>query len=207
MPLSDPAPRRFIHRRLITCEGYLREDGLWDIEGHLRDTKGYTFSNKARGTLEPGDALHEMWLRLTIDETLTIHAVEAVTDAGPYAACPAITGNFQRLVGLRIGPGWRKELRSRVGGVEGCTHLFEMLPALATAAVQSIYPWLARRDKDGPFADRDASGDAKDKPDLMTKGEKPFLVDSCHIYDSRGPVVKEQWPEWYTGEDNDTESS
>jgi len=35
MPLSTPATRRFLTRRTITCEGYLREDGLIDVEGHL----------------------------------------------------------------------------------------------------------------------------------------------------------------------------
>ena len=41
MPLSAPAPRHFMHNRAIECRGYQREDGLWDIEGHLVDTKTY----------------------------------------------------------------------------------------------------------------------------------------------------------------------
>ena len=32
MPLSAPLPRSMRHRRAITVEAYLREDGLWDIE-------------------------------------------------------------------------------------------------------------------------------------------------------------------------------
>ena len=41
MPLSTSAPRQLMHNRAIECRGYQREDGLWDIEGHLVDTKTY----------------------------------------------------------------------------------------------------------------------------------------------------------------------
>ncbi len=41
MPLSAPAPRQLMHNRAIECRGYQREDGMWDIEGHLVDTKTY----------------------------------------------------------------------------------------------------------------------------------------------------------------------
>ena len=51
-----------------------------------------------------GEPVHEMWLRLTIDDSMRIHEVEAVTDYGPFGMCPAITDNFKRLEGLTIGP-------------------------------------------------------------------------------------------------------
>ena len=38
MPLSAPVPRQTIHDRHVHCAGFHRDDGLWDIEGHLRDT-------------------------------------------------------------------------------------------------------------------------------------------------------------------------
>src|SRR5689334_18613275 len=102
MPLSPSVPREHIHSRQIELRGYRREDGLWDIEGHLTDTKTYGFTNEFRGEVEPGTPIHDMWLRLTVDDTLTIRGVEAVTDASPYRICPEITSNFQRLVGLQI---------------------------------------------------------------------------------------------------------
>ena len=45
MPLSPPAPREPIHTRAIDLRGYRREDGLWDIEGHLTDVKCYDFES------------------------------------------------------------------------------------------------------------------------------------------------------------------
>ena len=33
MPLSEPtAPRKHLHTRNGECRGYLRDDGLWEIE-------------------------------------------------------------------------------------------------------------------------------------------------------------------------------
>src|SRR5690606_12405498 len=55
MPLSPPVEREPIHIRTVTCRGYRRSDGLWDIEGHLVDTKAYLFESRWRGTLAPGE--------------------------------------------------------------------------------------------------------------------------------------------------------
>lgn len=181
MPLSTPISRKLIHRRSVQCGGYQREDGLWDIEGHLVDTKTYAFTNRERGEIAPGEPVHEMWLRLTVDDELLVRAVEAVTDAGPFSVCPAITDRFQQLRGLRIGHGWRQRVYKLLGGVNGCTHLVELLGPVATTAFQTIYPIKSRRQESRP--------DAK----------KPLMLDSCHALASDGEIVKRHWPQFYTG--------
>ena len=70
MPLPEPAPREHLHTRQIECRGYRRDDGLWDIEGTLVDTKTYGFFSHARGDVEPGQPVHNMSIRLTIDDDL-----------------------------------------------------------------------------------------------------------------------------------------
>src|SRR5438552_6569811 len=115
MPLSAPAPRQHIHTRQVECRGYRRDDGLWDIEGHLTDVKTYGFESEFRGEVAPGMPIHDMWLRLTVDDALQIHAVEAVTAASPYEVCPAVTPNFQRLVGLKIRPGFNSRVKELLG--------------------------------------------------------------------------------------------
>mgnify|MGYP003646043246 CR=1 FL=1 len=91
MPLSQVTVERDpIHTRAIECRSYRRADGLWDIEGHLTDIKAYPFLNSFRGEVLPGEPLHDMWIRLTVDRDFIVQNVEAVTDAGPYALCPAI---------------------------------------------------------------------------------------------------------------------
>ena len=65
MPLSDAKSRKFLNRRTITCEGYARDEGLLEIEGRLVDVRSAETTNLWRGTLKPGDALHDMSIRLT----------------------------------------------------------------------------------------------------------------------------------------------
>ena len=48
MPLPSPAPRRKVHTRRVTCEGFRREDGHLDIEGHITDVKTYEVPNSFR---------------------------------------------------------------------------------------------------------------------------------------------------------------
>ena len=55
MPLPAATPREPIHTRRIECQGFLRQDGLWDIEGRLTDGKTYSFKNEYRGEVKVGD--------------------------------------------------------------------------------------------------------------------------------------------------------
>ena len=58
MALSRPARREHIHSRDIRCRGFRREDGLWDIEATLEDTKTYSFANRDRGGIAAGEPIH-----------------------------------------------------------------------------------------------------------------------------------------------------
>ncbi len=186
MPLSPPAEREVFHDRQIACRGYRRADGMFDIEGHLVDTKSYEFRNAHRGTIPPGEPLHEMGLRLTVDAELVVHAVEAATDHGPFRVCAEITPAFRRLEGLKIGPGFRRAVLERLGGVLGCTHLTELLVPMATVAVQTVFSERARVAPGEPGEPRDPHA-------------KPRVLDTCHALRADGPVVKELFPEWYRG--------
>ena len=187
MPLSEPTPRKEIHTRKITLRGYERDDGLYDIEAQLTDTKTHSISNEHRGEVSPGTPLHGMWMRITVDERLNILECEAATDFSPYAICPSAAPNFSRLVGLRIKPGFLKEANSRVGGTVGCTHLRELLQQMATTAFQSVQPARARRNPK-------TEGHPEVRP-----GEKPAILNTCLAYGTDSPVVRRMWPHLYTG--------
>jgi Protein of unknown function (DUF2889) len=188
MPLSKPAERERIHTRRVTCQGYLRADGLWDIEAHLSDTKTYAFDNDHRGTVEPGDPVHDMWMRLTVDDKFTVVAVEASTDRSPFSICGQITPAYQKLVGLSIGAGWNKRVKELLGGVHGCTHLVELLGPMATTAFQTIFPMRSK------LAKERGEATAEPKP-----ARPPRLLNTCYGFKSDGEVVQKEWPEWYTG--------
>ena len=196
MPLSDPAPREHIHTRKVTCTGYRRSDGLWDIEGHITDVKTYGFENHDRGEIPAGEPIHQMWLRLTLDDQMVVQAVEAVTDHAPFAACDEIAPNYTKLVGLKIGPGLKQQIRERVGGIEGCTHLTELMGPVATTAFQTIFPLRAREAAEKQRREEEL-GIARPR-----KKRSP-LVNSCHGWRSDGAAVKRIAPDSYTGPQND----
>lgn len=181
MPLSKPVARDHVHTREIRCRGFRRHDGLWDIEGQLVDTKTYAFENRSRGTVEPGDPVHDMWIRLTIDDAFQIHDVEAVTDKHPFPECPSIGPDYRKIVGTHIRSGWSRLVRERLGKAQGCTHLTRLLEELAVVAAQTVWP--LRR---------------KSPPADAASGPPPF-IDTCHALRSDGPAVREHYPRWYRG--------
>ncbi|MCB1868104.1 MAG: DUF2889 domain-containing protein, partial [Gammaproteobacteria bacterium] len=80
MPLKPAAKRKHLHTRHITCEGFMRDDGLWDIEAKLVDTKPFRFENRLGGrTTEADEPIHGMLLRVTLDLDLVIHEIDAAS--------------------------------------------------------------------------------------------------------------------------------
>lgn len=182
MPLSQTAPRKLAHTRQVTCQAYEREDGLWDIEGHLLDTKPYHFPNQARGGfINAGEALHEMWVRLTLDKDYKVHDAEAVTEWSPFNECPRVNEAYRHLIGLTVGPGWNRRVKELLGGARGCTHLTELLGPMATTAFQAIMS-----KSEGYTGDPDGKATTR-----------PAFIDSCHMLSVSGPLVKEKWPKFY----------
>ncbi len=187
MPLPDGSPRKHVHTRAIEYRGYEREDGLWDIEAHMTDTKTYEFKNDWRGQIKVGEPLHEMLLRVTIDDEFIIRDVVAVTDNSPFEMCPDITPEYKVLIGIRMGPGWRKAIRMKVGGTRGCTHITELLFPMATVAMQTIWPLRKSSRK-------------KSDPSTKESKRRPIVLDTCHTWSTDSLVVKENVPKYYTGE-------
>jgi hypothetical protein len=203
MPLSAPAERQHLHTRRVTCQGFFRSDGLFDIEGRITDEKTYPQDNDDRGTLEAGDYVHNMWIRLTVDLRMTIVDVEATTDSSPYRICPEITPNFKRLIGLRIAGGFHREVKARLGGVHGCTHLVELLGPVATTAFQTISSDRATELHEAHQANaaklrREESGQAR--PEAGTRPKRPpAVLNTCHAWRADGEVVRRWAPDFYTG--------
>jgi Protein of unknown function (DUF2889) len=187
MPLSPPDPREHCHTRQFELSGYRRADGLWDIEGHLVDAKPYEFPREDGSLRPPHDAIHDMWVRLTLDDDMVIRGCEAAMGAHPFPICCQSAPNFERLVGIRIGKGWMAEVNRRVGGVEGCTHLREMLPQMATTAFQAMYGAKMKESRD--------AGLGRPKPNPG----RPRHLNACLAFREDGEIVKEVFPDYYTG--------
>ena len=183
-PLPAAAPRRRMHTRRIHIDGYVRDDGLWDIEARIVDTKGYPYVEPYRGRREPGSHVHDMMIRLTLDEALRVQAVAVAMPETPYGACEGAAPSFQRLVGASVGSGWRRTVNEAVGGTNGCTHVRELLMPMATVAFQTIMGW--------PEADVAVQQVVRADPDSA-----PRFINGCHAWADDGEVVAELHPANY----------
>ncbi len=193
MPLTAPTQRKKVHAREVKCEVFERDDGLWDVEGHMTDIKPFDWPNRDRGGIIPaGEPLHGMSLRLTMDLDFKIHAVEAVIDYAPHQLCGDIVDVFKQLEGATIGRGWSKLIKERFSGVKGCTHLRELLGPIATSAFQGLFK--PRRDRDR------APQETREEETRLLVGSVEVL-NTCHAWDTRGPIVKDFWPQYYQPDD------
>ena len=87
MNLSPSAARKHLHTRTITFNGYLRDDGLWDIEAEMRDVRAYDYDSRERGHEPAPCTVHHMLLRVTLDDHLTIQAIETGLPTIPFPEC------------------------------------------------------------------------------------------------------------------------
>lgn len=176
-PPASPSGRRLLHTRQVVCTGYERDDGLFDIEGRLLDTKGVD-TDFPYGTIPANGVLHQMRIVITLDRKLVIQRIEAVSEQAPTPVCSHINQAYASLVGVSMGPGFKKRVAERVGGIKGCTHLTELLGPMATTAIQTLAPVIQKRLRQR--ASRD--------PDF----EMPqhWVIGTCHAYHPEGDAAR-----------------
>ena len=180
MPLPIPeVERELTHTRRVRYEGYKRADGRWDIEAHLTDVKNHDF-NLRTGVRRAGQAVHDMWVRITIDRSFEVLEAVASADAVPYpGGCEQAPAHYHKLVGLNLLKDFRKNVVQRLGGVKGCTHITELLYGMPTAAIQTF------------------AGEVKEE---RADGKRPFQLDQCIALETSGETVRKWYPAWYKKE-------
>ena len=179
MPLSRATPRKLLHQRDIQLRGYERADGLVDIEAHILDSKTYSWGNQDRSGIQAGEALHDMWVRMTLDHHMVIHACEASMDATPYNVCGGAASSFGRLKGMKLGKGFIKAAMEQLGGAAGCTHLRELLQPVATVAFQTMHSLREH-----------LAASTTDKAARTAAGIPAALLNTCFAYDETGPLAR-----------------
>lgn len=180
MPLPAPdCSRTPLHNRKIRAHSFQREDGLWDIDAELIDTKAYDYP-KRNGTMQlAGQPFHHMHLRITFDSSFVIRAAIAIYDAAPYAGeCMSIEPAYGDLVGMNLLKGFRLRVKERFGRVAGCSHITELATILPTVALQTM-------------------ANQRRLPEQDHSASRPFQLEGCHALRLDGAVVKEFYPQWY----------
>jgi hypothetical protein len=177
MPLPEPQARQLVHTREVVYRGYRRDDGLWDIEGELRDHKSKAFEIPGEGAWQPGQPLHHLLIRASIDTDMLVREITVAMEAYPHGPCPQAMASMQRMVGCTMGRGWRKAIEHNLGKIQGCTHLRELLYNMATAAYQTLVEVRLEGDRTVP----------------------PAHLGQCVTWDTAGPVVQREYPLLWTG--------
>ncbi len=180
MSLPPAAPQRQLkHRRQIDVQVFARGDGLWEVDATLCDTKTRV-AQMAEGPRPAGTPIHDMLLRLVVNEKLDILQAGSDTRWMPYSGiCNEHGDAYAKLVGLNLLQDFRKRLRERVGGVLACTHITELAQVLPTAVVQAF------------------AGEVIDTRGTAEGAQQPFQIDRCHALRSSGEAVRIHYPRWH----------
>lgn len=172
--LPSPSSRQLLHNRNIQLACYEREDGLFDVEGHLVDTKPFDLVLSTARRKNAGAPIHDMRLRLTFDDNMTIVDAEGVMDVPAHEFCNGALPSYKALVGLRIGSGWVRDALKRIQRSDGCTHMSEMFTEIGTTAMQGMYGRANRNQRLGTTAERKMA---------------PVLENTCFGWRSGGPIA------------------
>lgn len=176
--MHDNMQRQEIHSRQIDLRFYSRPDGLYEVEGRLIDKKAQPFRRVlGDDAVPPGVPIHDIIVRLVVDDSLVVHEAAASMLATPFQVCGAASRTLDPLVGLTMAKGWNKRVRELLGGAASCTHIMELLGPMATTAFQGLAP-RRRALMEGPDAERH----------IRSK------VDSCFAYSAEREVVATLWP-------------
>jgi hypothetical protein len=105
--------------------------------------------------------------------------------ATPYPTCIEVEPILARLIGERVGPGWRETVRRKIGRLETCTHLMELLGPAVTTLYQTM-----------SYGKKPQGRDTLENQ--QNSGERPFFIGGCHSWRTDGPVVAAMFPQFAT---------
>jgi len=163
-----------VHTRSLRIETFAVDDDHVIVEGVLEDTRhlpSYSLARKER----PPARIHGMAVRLMIGG-MPARIVDAEADMPevPLEGCRGAAGAVRKLVGMPIVYGFSKEVKERLDGVEGCSHLTSLILTMGSAAVQGM---AAHRGRKPPSAE-------------MAAGMLEYLKDTCCIWREDGPTYR-----------------
>ena len=140
-----------------------------------------------RGTLN--DNVHSVDCRLVVGyPDFTIQAASGGITRMPYPGyCQGAYSVLAKLVGERIGRGFRKRVGELVGGAASCNHLHTLVNDMATCAFQMNY-YRATKDPRAIEVLREIGDDQARKRGLVL-GWMPQLRNSCYVFSEAADPV------------------
>ncbi len=146
----------------------------------MTDHNTYGLLSDFRDKVSPELPFNHMKVRLIVTRDLVITNAEAITIAGPYAVYPLANDLFANLLGIQIGPGWRRRVSAAIGGRHSCTHITELVGPAANITYQTRYGEESRR-KRRPRDNSKSGSDNSNDADSRHPHSHP-LANSCVAY-------------------------
>ena len=182
--VSKNDERELVHTRQIVCRAFRLRNGFLEIEATLADEKGQEVPFRSRPAVPVGGLMHRMSVTLTIDDDYVIRDVRAQTLQAPWSACGETDAAYRSLIGLSINRGFTRKMRELLGGVQGCTHVTELVSQAANTYMQASWP-------DRIARQMVVAADPRLWPDKSTLG----FVNHCHAWRQDGEALAREYPE------------
>jgi hypothetical protein len=164
------------HTRNIEVTTYDYDGQRIIMEGFLKDDR-FQESHMMTGENLPSGVIHHMSIRLLVNcSNLLIEDVDVDLISVPREACRETIGCLAPIKGLTITRGFTTKVKKLAGGKKGCTHLMELLLAMAPAAIQG---YAAYQSKKPAVFD-------PDRAKIILR----FLVNTCRAWREDGPLVE-----------------
>ena len=165
-----------LHTRNIEVKTYYYDEQRMIVEGFLKDNR-FQESHPMTGEKLPSGVVHHMAIRLMVNcSNLLIEDIDVDLISVPREACHETIGCLAPIKGLTITKGFTAKVKKLIGGKKGCTHLEELILAMAPAAIQGYATYQSR--KEVVFNPNRAK---------MILG---FLANTCLVWREDGPFVE-----------------
>jgi len=165
-----------LHTRKIDVSTYEYDEERIMVEGTLRDDR-FQETHAITGETFPSGVIHHMGIRLLINcSNFVIEDLDVDLIAVPREACRETIDCLAPVKGMTITRGFTAKVKKAAGGSKGCTHVLELLLAMAPAAVQGFAAHQSRK----------PSGFNPDQAEFILK----YLINTCRTWREDGPFVK-----------------
>lgn len=164
-----------IQNRNIDVSSYEYDEDHIVVCGELKDRR-LVATHDLAGKPRPPLTVHHLCIELLLSlKERQITRVWVDMKTTPHDECDQIQDKLAVLEGLKIAPGFTRQVNRLLGGRKGCIHLTTLLLAMAPAALQGYWTHADRK---------------PDSRDITHEEMEQYLIDSCHVWRKEGELVK-----------------
>jgi hypothetical protein len=165
---------RKIHTRNIQISTYETDTEKLIVEGILKDNLLISHFDTS-GEKHLPNTVHHMVVRILIGTTsFKIVDIEVEMPVFPHKDCGETKKSLDKIIGMRIAPGFTEKVKNMLGGTNSCSHLKTLVLSMASAAVQGFCVHRTREPKTDDST-----------PDLMNS----YVIDTCWVWSKDGPLA------------------